>query len=165
MYAYLFKANPYRDSEGRFTTRDNVGRAAFHGTSVADLIESEGFKIVPTKNGRLLGDGIYLSTNRHTSEQYAKDVGGRVLEVSLDGLKVKEFKKSMDYTKFLMKSGDTDLTPASMTLTMKKLGFDAVSVADNFVVFSPEKLKIVVDAVTKAATKWYIVVSASKPKG
>lgn len=159
----ILKANPYHDENGLFTTADKAKNVVFHGTSVADLIEKDGFKVVPGKNGRLLGDGIYLSSSKYTSEQYAKEVNGKVLEVSLDGLAIKEFPKSMAYTKFLMKNGDSELTPESMANTMRSLGFDGVKVADNFAVFSPEKLKIVSD-VKKAEHKWFIVVTKAIKK-
>lgn len=156
--SHVFKANPYRDEKGRFSTG---GGPFFHGTSVADLISKEGFKVLPGGNGRLLGDGIYITPSKTDAASY----GGEVLEVDASAVKkVKEFVSEPAYKKWLAKSGLEDFTPASITTFMQGKGFEAVLVAEkSLVVFDASKLTVKGKA-EKAEGQWFMAVKRPAKK-
>lgn len=198
-FASVLKANPYHDEKGRFSTKDKAafvssgGKTMFHGTSVAELIEREGFKLAPTKNGKAFGEGVYLAD----SAAFAGAHGGTVLKVATKGMKIRRMSFGEYYGQIESEDFRTFRRNLRKSLTEKngvdpmdsmsnwsgfaeskwfsRKGEDGIHLFENskndqMVIYSPSKLKVVgrLDPVVKKSDNsdvWFlgVIPPASKP--
>ena len=53
------------------TEQDKNYTIEYHGTNMGDVIEKEGFKLGKVVNGRMLGNGVYTTSNFEVAQYYA----------------------------------------------------------------------------------------------
>lgn len=125
----LQEARKYKSAE-EFVKKSELQKV-YHGSRVSDVIEKEGFKIMPDRSAGAYGDGIYLSTKKNDASGYT--VKGGVVEAYLPkNIKLFEARSTEPFT-----------------VNTKKLiaeGYDGVktklpSGAENITIFDPSIIK------------------------